>query len=351
MISRQQRLLKRRRRNRLTFFCFTLIAFAAFGGYFAWSKQVAPGGNPLSSAVYGMGLAEGEEAGGAERDGDIAVLPGVYAGNGEGAGQAADGAQDGADKNGSDVNPAGSAGRTNGDPSDSQGEGADPSGPDESGADPRDEDAWKEEFYPVPAGPPVDDSYFSDAVFIGDSRVQGLMIYSGLTEGAFYAEKSMSVNDIMTKPIVSQGSGAKISVTDALKKNKFGKVYIKLGLNELGSPIQAIADKYSEIIDEIREMEPGAIIYVQAVIPVTKNKSESSKIHNNPRIQELNELLKKMTWDKGIYYLDIYEGLAGEDGCLPKDASGDGVHLNRTYCQKWLEYLKNHTVQTGEIDL
>ena len=37
--------------------------------------------------------------------------------------------------------------------------------------------------------------------------------------------------------------------------------------------------------------------------------------------------------------------VSDENGALPADASTDGVHLNKAYCQKWLAYLKNHTVE------
>ena len=38
------------------------------------------------------------------------------------------------------------------------------------------------EFAPVPESEAVDDGYFADAVFIGDSRTQGLRLYSGLKD-------------------------------------------------------------------------------------------------------------------------------------------------------------------------
>ena len=32
-----------------------------------------------------------------------------------------------------------------------------------------------------------------------------------------------------------------------------------------------------------------------------------------------------------------------DSGALPEEASTDGVHLNKEYCLKWLDYLKSHT--------
>ena len=373
MISRQQRLRKRRRRTRLTFFSFVLVALLGFGLYQYASRDLGSVGQHSPGAAFGMELEAGQLPGSPLR-GEISA-PLTEETKQETKEEEAFGAENlqgqeeasvktaedrllaGTEKETqpleeqekervSDAGAAG-AGEVTHSPETAASDGSGTSEAEAVGG----EEEWRETFYPVPAAPPVDDSYFSDAVFIGDSRVQGLMIYSGLTQGTFYAEKSMTVQSILDTDFVSQGSGPKITVREALEKNKFKKVYIKLGINELGSSLDWIAREYGRLIDEIQTLQPDAILYVQSVIPVSKHKQETSKVFTNPRIQELNDRLKKLTWEKGIYYLDIYEGLIDEEGFLPKEASSDGIHLNRTYCKKWLEYLKNHTVQTGVIDL
>ena len=42
----------------------------------------------------------------------------------------------------------------------------------------------------------VDDSYFSDAVFIGDSRMEGFRNASGITQGTFLTGVGLSINDM-----------------------------------------------------------------------------------------------------------------------------------------------------------
>ena len=44
------------------------------------------------------------------------------------------------------------------------------------------EDVWEG---PVPESALVEDTYFDDAVFLGDSRTDGLRLYSGLPHGTF----------------------------------------------------------------------------------------------------------------------------------------------------------------------
>jgi len=203
--------------------------------------------------------------------------------------------------------------------------------------------SFENDFAAIAESDAVDDSYFDDAVFIGDSQIQGIQIYSGITNGTFYAEKGMSIYNIMEKAIVYKSNGSYISVTEALKENTFGKVYLKLGLNELLRDLSGIADKYNEVIGQIKTLLPDADVYVISVLPVTKYKDNNSSF-KNLRIRELNEALKKVCWDSSVNYLDCYNYFADDEGNLPSDASSDGVHLNRSYSSLWYEYLKTHTV-------
>ena len=101
-------------------------------------------------------------------------------------------------------------------------------------------------------------------------------------------------------------------------------------------------EKYEQIIDTLREINPNVTIYVQSILPVTKEKSDNDSIYNNPKIDTFNALLQKMCEEKEVYYVNVSEAVCDESGTLPADASFDGVHLNKESCQKWLEYLKTH---------
>ena len=54
--------------------------------------------------------------------------------------------------------------------------------------------------------------------------------------------------------------------------------------------------------------------------------------------------MKQVAREKQVAFLDLNPAFAGPDGQLPADASRDGVHLTKAYCEKWLDYLKTHTV-------
>jgi len=212
------------------------------------------------------------------------------------------------------------------------------------------ESARRAAFSPVLRTMPVEDSHFTDSVFLGDSRVMGLMLYSGLTDSTFYAHKGISVSKLLTEPFVMQTNGVKISAEEALKKRYFSNIYIKAGLNELGwKNITLFTDAYGEVIDRLRELQPGAEIYVQSILPVTAKKSSSDPVFNNTRIMEFNEALKNMAWEKDVHYLDVYSGMINDEGYLPAEAASDGVHLKKEYCLVWLDYLRHHTATPGSI--
>ena len=189
----------------------------------------------------------------------------------------------------------------------------------------------------------VADSYFDDAAFIGDSRTQGLQLYTGLPNATFYATQGLMVDTFFSKKFVKAGGG-RITIPDAMKNQTFKKVYIMLGVNELGWAYEKVfIQKYGEVVDKVKELQPDAKIYVQSILPVTKAKSDGDAIYNNTKISRYNELIEQMCREKGVTYLHVADAVGLDNGALPAGSATDGVHLNREYCYKWLDYLKTHT--------
>lgn len=108
---------------------------------------------------------------------------------------------------------------------------------------------------PVPVSAPVENNYFDDAVLIGDSRTEGLLLNTGLSNATSYAYQGLMVDTVFTKPVINK-DGQKLSVIDALKSTSFSKVYIMLGINETGWVYsQVFQQKYGEIIDGMQRIQ------------------------------------------------------------------------------------------------
>lgn len=182
---------------------------------------------------------------------------------------------------------------------------------------------------------------FENTLFIGDSRTEGLLLNTGLTEATFYAVRGLSVSNIYTKEFLrTADSSEKITIMKALEGKQFRKIYLMLGVNELGwASDQAFIDCYAKLIGDIQTLQPEAEIVIQSILPVTKEKSDNDDIYNNENIYRFNGLIQTMTEELDVIYADLVPAVAAEDGSLPADGAADGVHLTKSYYQKWLDYL------------
>ena len=197
--------------------------------------------------------------------------------------------------------------------------------------------------YPLPYEE-VDLSYFDDALFIGDSRVAGLAMNSG-TNATFYAVTSFQLYRYKTFKVVQTPSG-KVPIFDAMPYDKFTKIYIKVGLNELGSVTdEPFFDAYTSLINDLRVMQPRAIIYIQAILPVTQVKSQTDRVHCNENIKNRNENLKSFAELMKCYYVDVGPYFADETGALKAETTADGIHMYSKYMPMWIDALRKQAVK------
>ena len=196
---------------------------------------------------------------------------------------------------------------------------------------------------PVPESEPAADTYFDGAVFLGDSRTEGFYLYSGLKTGQYLYAVGATVESVFSKPVWDRGA-EKVSLLDALAELDCRRVYLMLGVNELGwSKIENFHDQYALVIDRIREDHPEAEIALQSILPVSSRQEAKGTYVNNQRIAEYNRVIAALAEEKGCAFVNVAEAVAGEDGCLPADLNFDGVHLNPAGCRVWLDYLRTHT--------
>lgn len=78
---------------------------------------------------------------------------------------------------------------------------------------------------PAPQSEPVDNSYFDDAAFVGDSRTDGFMIYSGIGTGTNLTSNGLSIFKLEEKKALTI-DGVEYTLLEALALDQYGKVYI-----------------------------------------------------------------------------------------------------------------------------
>ncbi len=182
-----------------------------------------------------------------------------------------------------------------------------------------------------------DPSYFDDALFIGDSRTEGLRLYGTLKNADYFSDKGLAAYKMDSASVNGQ------TLAEVLKAKKYGKVYVMLGINEVGNNFDYTVKAFNSTIDTIRQAQPDAIIYIMANLHVT-TAAQNSTI-SNERINYLNASFSQLADYKTIFYIDVNPVFDDGDGALRSDATNDGVHVFGNYYETWCNWLCMHTVK------
>ena len=187
----------------------------------------------------------------------------------------------------------------------------------------------------------VDESYFDDALFIGDSRTVGLYDYTDLSEHAdFLCETSLTIYKVMEENFKGKGT-----VEEVLSEKNYGKIYIMMGINELGrGTTEDFMEKYTEVVDTLHELAPEAKIIIEANMRVSGQKSKSDAIFNNSNINARNNAIATLADNETFFYIDMNEAVCDENGDLNAEYTHDQIHLLGKYNELWKQFLMEHGV-------
>ncbi len=184
----------------------------------------------------------------------------------------------------------------------------------------------------------------NETLFIGDSRTVGIKEYSGIKDTDFYCSVGMSVYNVNKQEISVDGVG-EVNLDTLLGKKTYGKIYVMLGINELGYDFNTTVRKYASLLQSIREKQPDAVIFVEANLHVSKRASEASDVENNAAINRFNTAISGFADDKSCFYLDVNPIFDDGFGNLQADMTGDGVHLYAKYYKDWIKWIEEETTK------
>ena len=184
----------------------------------------------------------------------------------------------------------------------------------------------------------------NDTLFVGDSRTVGIREYSGLKGADFFCSVGMNVFDVTGESLSVDGVG-NVTLSQLLSKKQYSKVYIMLGINEVGYPHSSVVDKYSKVLDLIKEKQPNASIIIEANLHVSKSRSDSDKVVNNASINDLNTKLSALADGSKVFYIDANTIFDDASGSLSSDMTSDGTHLYAKYYPTWVEWISTETAK------
>lgn len=190
---------------------------------------------------------------------------------------------------------------------------------------------------------PADDEFFEDAAFMGNSLMNGFETFSEITTPDYYTATSMTVIGATSKYCVNLDNGNAGTMLDGVTQKQYGKIYILLGINEIGMNVDAFIEQYGAMLDKILEVQENCDVYVMGLSPVSMAKS-SDPTFSMDRVRTYNEALYNLAKEKGCWYMDLVEALADDTGYLPSNETADGVHLSANLYSVWADYVRTHYV-------
>lgn len=207
----------------------------------------------------------------------------------------------------------------------------------------------------VPTEPPttdpfanmVDESWYNNVLFIGDSRTEGLRDYARTGNAEYFASSYLTVFNFEDET-AEDVNFEEQTLAELLGGKSYDKIFINLGINEAGYPVSSLMDSYSDLVDMVRQAQPNATIILQGILNVTKNYATDLDYLSTGNINAINDEIRALANNRDIYYIDINAYFSASNGYLDPDRTYDGCHLTEEACQEWMTYI---SVDVGDLGI
>ena len=184
--------------------------------------------------------------------------------------------------------------------------------------------------------------FFQDTLFIGDSRTMGLVEYADLNNAVVFANTGMNIYRLYSTKNAVRGQEAYLE--DILAERQYRKIYLMLGINELGYDEAKTVERFEEEIVNLRELQPDAKIILEANLHVTAARSERDDIFNNENIDRINDNIRQIAEKYELDYIDVNEIFDDESGGLNPEYTHDNVHVLGKYYQQWADWIRENGI-------
>lgn len=170
-----------------------------------------------------------------------------------------------------------------------------------------------------------DESFFDDALFIGDSRMVSSAYYARLGKADYFTDVGMNVFQMFSVTASDDNFDA-TDLTTLLQNRTYKKIFIMLGINECGYPMSSLLSAYQEDIDTLKSLQADATIYLLKVYGVSRSVAESASYFSPQRLQEVNDGIAGLADGKKVHCLDASHLYCDDEGYMKEEYTSDGVH-------------------------
>ncbi|WP_255505062.1 GDSL-type esterase/lipase family protein [Lysinibacillus sphaericus] len=132
-----------------------------------------------------------------------------------------------------------------------------------------------------------------------------------------------------------------LDYVEEIASRRPSQVFLSIGQNDLGEPLEearkTFVQRYTQLVDRIRDLLSAARIYVLSITPVDAASPNGSLM--NQQIETYNVALQKMAQENGIDYIDLAPIFQKQKIQFDKD----GSHFTSAFYPILLDYLNEWT--------
>lgn len=189
----------------------------------------------------------------------------------------------------------------------------------------------------------VDDDYFKDAVFVGDFFSTGLELYKPIKDTNYLTIENMTTSSALNSNIKYKvGTG---TVPQLLATMNPKKIYLMIGANEIKWISKSnYLSNYKNLVTEIKKKCPNAVIYIQSILPVSKQYDNNNADISNEKIIEFNTGLDSIASELSVNYLNVQSVYSDSQGYLDPVHSTNGLYIKAGSYKLWADYIKANAV-------
>ena len=196
------------------------------------------------------------------------------------------------------------------------------------------------------AVPWVEESWFDNTLFIGDSRVEGLKMFARLGEADYFCDVGLQVYTVLERELEDRNF-PKQTLESLLKSKVYDHIIINFGLNEAGYPEQSFRGKLIALLNVISEIQPDSKLILHGILSVTEQKSQSAPYLSLSNLQSRNGIISSLTEDENWVYVDANPWFTDENGYLLESITNDGYHPTVTGYRHWRDWFRFMASQLG----
>jgi lysophospholipase L1-like esterase len=181
--------------------------------------------------------------------------------------------------------------------------------------------------------------------FKKETNISGKVVFLGnsITEGGNW-KKLLKDSTIINRGISGDNTFGVIARIDEIVKLKPASLFILIGTNDLSKkiPDEIVIENIFTIVSRVKAGSPKTKIFVQSILPINNTVEKfPQQFDNENHILTINDQLSRYAERLRYTYIDLYGKFLDDQGKLKSSYTFDGLHLNASGYQHWVEILKS----------